>query len=88
MENLLLTLQHQGNDEVPLNHQNDEVNEGDNESLTLTKKDVDDILAKQEKRIHSRNMDQATIFLMDGLSPVLYKVQTAYSPNIHGERFS
>ena len=49
MENLLLTFQRQPNNEVPLN---DEANGGEDESRALTKKDVDDILLKQKKRIH------------------------------------
>ena len=46
MENLLLTLQRQGNDEVPPNHQEDGAGERENELCALTKKDVNDILAK------------------------------------------
>ena len=49
MKNLLLTLLHQENDEVPPNHQDDEANEGENESRPLTKKYVDDILAEAKK---------------------------------------
>ena len=47
MENLLLTLQRPpNNDEVP---PQDEANGGEDESRTLTKKDVDDILAKAKE---------------------------------------
>ena len=46
MENLLLTLQRLPNNEVPLN---DEVNGGEDESRALTKKDIDDILAKAKE---------------------------------------
>ena len=47
MENLLLTLQRPpNNDEVP---PQDEVNGGEDESRTLTRKDVDDILAKAKE---------------------------------------
>ena len=46
MENLLLTFQHPPNNEAPLSHQDDEVNRENNESRALTKKDIDDILAK------------------------------------------
>ena len=46
MENLLLTLQCPPNNEVRLN---DEVNGGEDESCSLTKKDVDDILAKAKE---------------------------------------
>ena len=43
MENLLLTLQRPLNDEVP---SHDEANGGEDESRALTKKDVDNTLAK------------------------------------------
>ena len=47
MENLLLTLQHPpNNDEVP---PQDEANGGEDESRALTKKDVDNILAKAKE---------------------------------------
>ena len=50
METLLLTLQRPPkNEEVP---PQDEANGGEDESRALTKKDVDNILAKQKKRIH------------------------------------
>ena len=46
MENLLLTLQRPPNIEIPLN---DEVNGGENEAHVLTKKDVDNILARAKE---------------------------------------
>ncbi|XXG42233.1 hypothetical protein AAC387_Pa01g2557 [Persea americana] len=46
MENLLLTLQHLLNDELP---PHDEANGGEDESRALTKKDVDNILAKAKE---------------------------------------
>ena len=48
MENLLLTFQRPPNNEAFLSHQDDEVN-GENESRTLTKKDINDILAKAKE---------------------------------------
>ncbi|MCE8502537.1 hypothetical protein KAJ99_09810, partial [Latilactobacillus sakei] len=49
MENLLLTLQRQPNNEAPPSHQGDEENAENSESRALTKKDVDDILAKAKE---------------------------------------
>ena len=49
MESLLLTFQHQPNNEAPPSHQDDEVNGENNESRALTKKDVDDILTKAKE---------------------------------------
>ena len=46
MENLLLTFQCPLNNKVPLH---DEANGGEDESRTLTKMDVDDILAKAKE---------------------------------------
>ena len=46
MENLLLAFQRPPNNEVS---PNDESNEGDDESCALTKKDVDNILAKAKE---------------------------------------
>ena len=46
MENLLLTVQRPPNNEVPPIN---ETNGGDDESRALTKKDVDDILAKAKE---------------------------------------
>ena len=49
MENLHLTFKHPPNNEAPPSHQEDEVNGEKNESRALTKKDVDNILAKAEE---------------------------------------
>ena len=49
MENLLLTIQRPPNNEAPPSHQGDEENAENSESRALTKKDVDDTLAKAKE---------------------------------------
>ena len=78
-ENLILTLQRQGNDEVPPNHQNSEVNGEDNESRTLTKKDVDNILAKarEEDTLKEHEIKQLYPLWMDSVPfPTKFKQPT------------
>ena len=57
MENLLLTLQRPpNNDEVP---PQDEANGGEDESRALTKKDVDNILAKAKEEDTLKSMESS-----------------------------
>ena len=76
MENPLLTFQRPPNNQVP---PIDETNRGDDESCTLTKKDVDDILTKtkEEDTLTEYGIKPPYPLWMDSVSfPVKFKQPT------------
>ena len=86
MENLLLTLQRPPNDEVP---PQDEANGGEDEPRALTRKDVENILAKakEEDTLKEHGIKPPYPLWMDSVSfPPKFK-GTSYS-SIYEERFS
>ena len=86
MENLFLTLQH--NEEVPPNHQKGGASEGENDSHILTKKDINDILAKakEEDMLKENGIKPPYPLWMDSITfPTKFKqpgLQTSLSSQV------